>query len=73
MRAHLGTGHPLTASIPVDEPGQREFAVVFAVLAKNAADLPGDLPFFSKLNLVRTARDIRRAGYDVKFSAILQG
>ena len=73
MRAHLGAAHPLTASIPVDEPGQREFAVVFAVLAKNAADLPGELPFFSKLNLVRTARDIRRAGYDVMFTGIHQG
>ena len=37
------------------------------------ASLPGDLPFFSKLNLVRTARDVRRAGYDVNFSAIRQG
>ncbi len=73
MRAHLGATHPLAAAIPVGEPGQREFAVVFAVLAKNAADLPGELPFFSKLNLVRTARDIRRAGYDVQFTAIQQG
>lgn len=73
MRAHLDSSHPLAASIPFDEPGQREWAVVFAVLAKNAAGLPGDLPFFSKLNLVRTARDIRRVGYDVKFSAIQQG
>lgn len=48
MRDHLGAAHPLTETIPVDEPGQRHFAVVFAVLAKNAAKLPGDLPFFSK-------------------------
>lgn len=71
MRDHLG-GHQLTATIPVDEPGQRDFEVVFAVLAKNAANLPGDLPFFSKLNLVRTARDVGRAGYQVKFAAIQQ-
>jgi uncharacterized protein (TIGR04141 family) len=63
----------LTPSIPVDEPGQREFAVVFAVLAKNADDLPLELPFFSKLNLVRTARDLERMGYDAKFSGIRQG
>ena len=72
MREHLGSAHQLTATIPVDEPGQREFTVVFAVLAKNAAKLPGDLPFFSKLNLVRTARDVRRAGYEVRFAAIQQ-
>jgi uncharacterized protein (TIGR04141 family) len=73
MRDHLGPAHPLTPSIPVDEPGQREFAVVFAVLAKNADDLPLELPFFSKLNLVRTARDLERMGYDAKFSGIRQG
>ena len=71
MRARLA-GHALEGSIPTGEPGPGEFTVVFAVLAKNAAALPGDLPFFSKLNLARAARDVRRAGYEVRFTAIRQ-
>jgi uncharacterized protein (TIGR04141 family) len=45
--------------------------VVYAVIAKNAADLPGRLPFFSRLNLWHTERFLSSAlEYDVRFIGI---
>ncbi len=71
MRARLGSGHILHASIPVQDPEPRQFEIVFAVVAKNAPDLPMGLPFFSKLNLARTAKEISRTlGYRVAFAPI---
>jgi uncharacterized protein (TIGR04141 family) len=71
MRRHLGPGHVLAATIPTAEPAPDQFEIVFAVVAKNAADLPQGLPFFSKLNLARTAKTISRTlGYRVAFASI---
>lgn len=71
MRARLGSGHNLHPSIPAQDPEPRQFEIVFAVVAKNAPDLPMALPFFSKLNLVRTAKEISRTlGYRVAFAPI---
>jgi len=71
MRIHLGPGHVLTGTIPLLEPAPRQFEIVFGVVAKNAPDLPMGLPFFSKLNLARTAKQISRTlGYRVAFAPI---
>ena len=71
MRRHLGPGHVLAATIPTAEPTPDQFEIVFAVVAKNAADLPLGLPFFSKLNLARSAKAISRTlGYRVAFASI---
>ncbi len=74
MRSHLGPGHVLTETIPISEPAPRQFEIVFGVVAKNAPDLPMGLPFFSKLNLARTAKQISRTlGYRVAFAPIQEG
>jgi uncharacterized protein (TIGR04141 family) len=71
MRLHLGATHPLTATIPVSEPEPKQFQIIFGVVAKNARDLPAGLPFFSKLNFARTAKEISRTlGYRVAFAPI---
>jgi uncharacterized protein (TIGR04141 family) len=45
--------------------------VVYAVIAKNAADLPGKLPFFSRLNLWHAARFLASTlDYRVAFTGI---
>jgi uncharacterized protein (TIGR04141 family) len=74
MRVHLGPGHELTGTVPVADPASNQFEIVFAVVAKNAPALPMGLPFFSKLNLARTAKQISRTlGYRVAFAPIQEG
>ncbi|MEX0796987.1 MAG: DUF6119 family protein [Acidimicrobiia bacterium] len=62
-------GSPIAASIPNDRVGFQEFEVVYAVITRNSALLPGSLPFFSKLNLVRTADELRRT-HDFRVSVL---
>jgi uncharacterized protein (TIGR04141 family) len=74
-RLHLQTANPvLETLIPLDRPDSgRDFQVVFAIIADDVAGLPGNLPFFSRLNLVLSAEEIRDgAGYQVAVAGITQ-
>jgi uncharacterized protein (TIGR04141 family) len=49
----------------------RAFTVAYAVIAKNAADLPGKLPFFSRLNLWHARRFLAGTlDYQVAFARV---
>ncbi len=43
------------------------FSVVYAISAPPSKNLPGDLPFFSKVNMLQHARELDRMGYKVEF------
>ena len=74
-RGHLRTVNgALEGLIPLDRPESgRDFEVVFAIIAEDDAGLPGNLPFFSRLNLVLAAEEIRDgSGYQVAVAGIRQ-
>jgi uncharacterized protein (TIGR04141 family) len=58
VRAKLSATHPAIASL-IPAPSTRfdasQFEVVYAVVTNRPEDFPGNLPFFSRLNLVRTS------------------
>jgi uncharacterized protein (TIGR04141 family) len=57
---------PLAGPVPASD-----FEVVFAIITKNADGLPGNLPFFSRLNLVNAAESlVADFGYRVSFAGI---
>jgi uncharacterized protein (TIGR04141 family) len=53
--------------IPIDRPDPSQYEVVYAIIS-GITDKQWQLklPFFSRLNLVETAKDLRRSGYNVK-------
>lgn len=58
-------------SLKLDSPSSRHIEVVYAVIAKwDGRKLSSALPFFSKINLRRTVRDLRRSGFRVSFRQI---
>jgi uncharacterized protein (TIGR04141 family) len=74
-RGHLRTANAsLEALVPISRPESgRDFQVVFAIITEDDAGLPGNLPFFSRLNLVLAAEDVRDgSGYQVAVAGIHQ-
>lgn len=74
-RLHVrDSNQALEALIPLARPDSgRDFEIVFAVIAGDHAGLMGNLPFFSRLNLVLAAEDIRDGyGYRVAVAGIKQ-
>jgi uncharacterized protein (TIGR04141 family) len=74
-RLHLREANPaLEGLVPLPRPESgREFEIVFAIIADNDSGLPGNLPFFSRLNLVLAAEEIRDgSGYRVAVAGIPQ-
>lgn len=51
--------------IPMDRPAANNYEVVYAVLTKNTAKWPPSLPFFSGVNLMHHATQIRNLGFKV--------
>ncbi len=55
--------------IPLDNFRSAEYEVVFLILGDDAANVKSNLPFFSKVNLVRAYDSLSQRGYSVKISA----
>jgi uncharacterized protein (TIGR04141 family) len=55
--------HPMATAIGADRLAAGSLEVTYAIVAEHPAALPGALPFFSKLNLVR-ARDFLESTLD---------
>lgn len=69
--AHLDAGGRAERSVLLDPFDVRTKTVVYAVIANNAADLPGKLPFFSRLNLWQARRFLAGTlDYEVAFVGI---
>jgi uncharacterized protein (TIGR04141 family) len=47
--------------------------VILAILAPNAPQLPEELPFFAKMELVSLVQSLRDVGYPVSFAAVHEG
>ncbi len=63
----------LAALIPVDKAADtQEFEVVYAIMTNPTSNLPAELPFFSRLNLMKVGEQIRRAGCRVSVLRIDQ-
>lgn len=63
------TGAFSSFDVEVITPG--EYEIVFAIVGEwNGASLSDVLPFFSKVNLRRTAENLRRMGYRVKYKLV---
>jgi uncharacterized protein (TIGR04141 family) len=58
--------------IPKDKPVASKYHVVYAVLAKNKAVWPPELPFFSAVNLMHHAGRIQNLGFKVTLQHIKQ-
>jgi uncharacterized protein (TIGR04141 family) len=74
-REHLRVANPaLESLVPVARPDSfRDFEIVFAIITADDGGLPANLPFFSRLNLVLAAEDIRDgSGYKVAVAGIHQ-
>lgn len=64
-------GRPEAAVFSMDPYRAGDVRVVYAVIASNAADLPGRLPFFSRLNLWHARRFLAATlDYRVAFSGV---
>jgi len=59
-----------TPGFDVDNPDKHEIVFVFAVSTSRDLNLPQDLPFFSKVNLLQHKRIIERMGFQVRFCQI---
>jgi uncharacterized protein (TIGR04141 family) len=55
----------LQARIPVMKPDPKDYRVVFAILGADPDDPGEGLPFFSQLNLARSAQAVEALGYRV--------
>jgi uncharacterized protein (TIGR04141 family) len=51
--------------IPLARPNTSEYEIVYAILARTTPNWPAAMPFFSQLNLDRTATRLRQLGYKV--------
>ncbi len=70
-RQVLGKARAAFAShIPKGRPDPKRFQVVFAIIKDGAKGWRRSLPFFSQLNLVRTAAAIRNLGFEVRLERI---
>ena len=56
-----------------DRLAPRSIGISYVIVATNARELPGALPFFSKLNLVRSREFLEQAlDFDVSVSFVPQ-
>lgn len=63
-----------TKLIDVDRPAPSEYEIVYAIVAEwRGRSLTEALPFFSKVNLRRHLRDLRRMGYRVGYCRVAVG
>jgi uncharacterized protein (TIGR04141 family) len=69
----LEAGHPLIKALRPERLQPRSITITFVIVAANATDLPNALPFFSKLNLVRTREFLENAlDFDVAAAWVTQ-
>jgi uncharacterized protein (TIGR04141 family) len=65
FRQEVVNKHPDLPGNPIQpgefNPGSME--VVYAIICEQNRAIPGDLPFFSKIRLVESARELRQMGY----------
>lgn len=70
----LMPSHPTQARLlgdPVQRPEPSRFEIVFAIITEaSRKDWPRALPFFSQLNLVRSAQRLRMLGFQVSLCRI---
>jgi len=72
-RAKIAAERPdAVNAIPAQALDPTGYTVVFAVVYPSHRTFPSELPFFTKLNLVRTARELRRLRFDVSLVRIMQ-
>src|SRR5690606_26173463 len=65
-RAKLRAIDPvLTDTVSLDDIKSSDFEVVFLVLDDKSTDVKAALPFFSKVNLVRTYEGLSQRGFSV--------
>lgn len=70
-RAKLRQVDPALADIvPLGKVQSSEFEVVFLILDDDAADVKAGLPFFSKVNLVRTFEGLSQRGFSVSVAGV---
>lgn len=61
----------MVSLVPDEKPNTSEFEVVYAIISSIAEqDWQKKLPFFSRLNLVETSKDLQRLGYEVSLLRI---
>lgn len=66
-------GHPMADLFSAERMPPRSVEVTYVIVASNADELPGALPFFSKLNLVRSREFLEHAlDYDVSAAWVVQ-
>jgi len=58
--------------IPTARPNPGDFEVVYAILAKDTAPWPPDLPFFSAVNLMHHASRVQNMGFKVSLQHVRQ-
>ena len=69
-RAHLrALARSLESHIPIGRPDPGRYTVVFGII-KDGQGWRRSLPFFSQLQLVRTAEALRRLGFEVRIERI---
>ncbi len=72
-RAHLKSRKDLAGLIPPDRPIGADFTIVYAVITHDAGRFPNNLPFFSRLNMVQSVRELRNTlGVNVEIAGIEQ-
>jgi uncharacterized protein (TIGR04141 family) len=65
------TSHPMAALIDLERLQPRAIQITYVIVATNSQELPNALPFFSKLNLVRSREFLEQAlDYDVAISFV---
>ena len=72
-RAHLKGRKDLAGLIPTDRPIGTDFTIVYAVITADVGRFPNNLPFFSRLNMVQSVRELRNTlGVSVEIAGIEQ-
>lgn len=58
-RAHVKNRKDLAGLIPTDRPIGTDYSIVYAIITEDAGRFPSNLPFFSRLNMVQSVRELR--------------
>ena len=62
---------PKSFELPVsDSPNASDYTVIFGIISERAGEVPANLPFFSKLTLMRAANELRLMGIKVCVAGI---
>ena len=71
VRKNLSRKAPSVGNqVPTGQPDPSRFKVAFGIIKGGPRGWRKSLPFFSKLNLVRTSEGLRRIGFDVRLERI---